>query len=584
MNEQTKALKGVRQEKLIPEICRLVKEHPFYSLLVLLVCVLAYGFFAAQYTYHIDSLESSYYDSFVLIGAGRFVAPLVHLATNWMAFSPFWQTVMYCILLVIAGLIYAALIKRESGNAVSDRVLFVFIMAFVSSPLMVGQLTYPNISIALSFLLVPLSLWFTDPFGTLSFRRSAIGVLLLTAAVDMYEVFAPVYLLTLFFILFLRFFCNVDADKNGRQYRTFLFRRVGFMLAFFICALILDFGLSKIICRIGTGSFDYWYGGNTSSNWVETSSSVITSLKKLFCFLVIDLVLTPAEHFWAFLYDASLLFLGVVTIVIAVKRAKKNGVLKTVVGIVCFLAMFASTKALDLILCKPAEVRMLQPILLFTSFSALIFVFYADRSRGRLKRYAGFVFAGLVILLQTQTINNFAVKNQERFYYEDAVLTSICGDLTAMDVRNKPVCFYAPDDYRLPSAFRYTPSANPIARLYRETVYSAWDELIPTSFMDFLNRHFPWKGEFLTAEDCMRLRNTDTEAESAYLGDIAGWEGRYTLPENTFRRKGLTVDIVPQDKEKLKAYYRQTVFEKGEKYRILEDDDLITVILITPVD
>lgn len=94
-------------------------------------------------------------------------------------------------------------------------------------------------------------------------------------------------------------------------------------------------------------------------------------------------------------------------------------------GVVCFLAMFASTKALDLILCKPAEVRMLQPILLFTSFSALIFVFYADRSRGRLKRYAGFVFAGLVILLQTQTINNFAVKNQERFYYEDDDLITV---------------------------------------------------------------------------------------------------------------------------------------------------------------
>ena len=51
-------------------------------------------------------------------------------------------------------------------------------------------------------------------------------------------------------------------------------------------------------------------------------------------------------------------------------------------------------------------------------------------------------------------------------------------------------------------------------------------------------------------------------------------------------RKGLNVNIVLDDleyhEEFAKQYYANTVFEKGERYRIRETDDMIQVFFITP--
>ena len=563
-------------------IKRLIMQNPLLFCAVVLVCFLAYGFFAAQYTFHIDSLESSYYDGVTLIGAGRFVAPAIHYITNWLAFSPFWQTVMFCVIFVFAGFVYAVLIKRESGDLISDGALFAFVMVFVSSPLMVGQLTFPNLNIALSFVLVPFAIWVIDPFEKLSVKRFFAGVFLMTPAIDMYESFAPVFLVSCFFILLIRFYFDRDQIADGKKYYFVFIQRVLYLSALLALAIVIDFGLSKVICKVFTGSFDFWYSGNTSSYWLVTSSSLKTSLKKLICLLTIDLFLTPAEHFWAFLYNAAIVFLGLTTIVFAVKKIKTCGILKSLIGITCFFSMFASSKALDIIMLKTVPLRMMQPVLLFTSFAFLIFANSIDRAKQKPIKFTGVFICGLILLLQTQIMNNFAVNNQERFDYEDHILTSVCDDLSTMDIQNKPVCFYSREDYCLPKAFQFTPSTNPLARYFRSAVFSVWDKLIPQSFIDFLNNHFNSEGTFYTAEDCLRLRTTYTEAEVSYLRAICTWKGQYDLPQNTFERKGLILNIVPQDEEKLSEYYEQTVFSKGEKYRIIEDKDLITVIFITP--
>ena len=563
-------------------IKQLIIKNPFQLSAVVFVCLIAYGFFATKYTYHIDSLESSYYDGVTLISAGRFVAPFIHRITNWMAFSPFWQTVMFCGILVIAGLFYAVLLKRESGNRISDKELFFFVMLFVSSPLMVGQLTFPNLNIALSFVLVPWAIWMMDPSNKPSIKRFIAGVLLMVPAIDMYESFAPVFFVCCFFVLLLRYYFDRDSDLNGKKYLLVFVQRVLYFVAVITFAIIIDYGLSKIICKIFTGSFDYWYSGNTVTYWFNTSSSLHTSLKKLFSLLIIDLFLTPAEHFWAFLFDASFVFLGVTTLAVSIKKVKKSGILKCLIGISCFVLMFAFSKALDIIMFKTAPLRTMQPVLLFISFAGLIFAYSVGRIKSKQIKSIGVFVCLLILLLQTQTLNNFAVRNQERFNYEDHILTAVCDDLCKMDIQNKNVCFYSPKDYCLPKAFQFTPSANPIAKRFRAAVFSVWNKLMPASFIDFLNRYFESEGPFHSAEDCLRLRITYTEAEVSYLHAIAAWKGQYDLPKNTFERKGLILNIVPQDEEKLDAYYEQTVFGKGEKYRIIEEGDLITVIFIKP--
>lgn len=544
----------------------------------MLVCILAYGFFATRYTYHIDSLVSDYYDSDLLISAGRFVAPLLNYVTNWMAFSPFWQTVMLCILLVIAGLVNAVLIKRESKNKISDGTLLVFVMAFVSEPLVTGQLTYPNLNIWLSFVLVPLSLWVINPFKNISLKKIIAGILILTPAIDMYESFAPVFLVTVFFLFLIRFYFGFDRDKSNKEYFIFVFKKAVCLISILAVAIVLDFLISKILCKLFTGSFEFWYNGNTTTHWMDTTSKFTTSLKKLFCYFVVDIVLYPTQYFWAFLYTCSLIFIGITTVIIAIKNVKYNGWFKTVSGILFFVGMIIASKSLDLILCRPAYTTQMQPVQIFTAFAFLMFVFYVNKSKLRTVKNIGTVFIVLVILLQTQTINNFAVKNQERFEYEDDIITSVCDDLIEMDIQNKSVCLYSPDDYSMPLAFDYESSTNPVAKKFKDIVFSIWDSTIPDSFMDYLNRYFSGLGEFNTAEDCLKLRNRKDRTESPYLE----WLSRASVVENTFKRKGLAITAAECDEEKLADYYENTEFEKGEKYRIIEDEEYIYVVFVTP--
>lgn len=572
---------------LYTEVRRLVRSNLLLTSLTVLVCVLAYGFFATRYTYHTDSLEMAAYEGVYLIGAGRFVAPALHCLTNIMAFSPFWQTVIFCVILLLAGFVYAVLIRRESGNLLPDGALFAFIASFVSAPLMASQLMFPNINIGLSFLLVPLALWYVDPFSSApSFKRFLIGVLIMTPAIDMYESFAPVFLVCVCFMLLLRFCFRRDNGKNGREYVLFLLTRGVYIIGILACAILLDFTISKIICRIFTGTFDFYYVGTTYSHWSDTTSSFVTSLKKLFCYLVIDLFLTPAENLWAFLYTGSLAVLFVLIAAVAIKNAKKNGVIKTIVGVLCFFGMFASTKALDFILYKPALLRQMQPVLIFTPFVIALAVFYLCKLKLKPIKTVGILLVCFVVLLQTQSINNFSVKNQERFDYEDRLLSDVCDDLIKMDIRNKQVCFYAPEDYKLPSAFQLHPSANPIAVGFRKAVYAAWDRFIPSAFMGFLNRYISYFGPYEKAEDCLRLRQVISSPESPYLS-MLGMKGMaYRLQKETLLRKGLDLDIVLDNKEYhdefSKQYYSNTVFEKGERYRIEETDDMIQVFFISP--
>lgn len=572
------------KQDLYTAIKSLITQHPFLSCCLVLVCVLSFGFFATRYTYHTDSLVSEYYDGVKLIAAGRFVAPLLSFVTNWLAFSPFWQTVMMCLFLIIAGLVYAVLIKRESENKFSDEILFCFIMAFISAPLMTGQLTYPNLNIYLSFVLVPLTLWVIRPFDNkITIKRFIAGVLIMIPAIDMYESFAPVFLVSFSFLFLIRYYFGIDREKSTKEYVLFILKRGLFLVGILALAIVIDFAISKIICKLCTGTFEFWYSGNTTSHWLDTTSSFKTSLKKLLCYFIVDCTLATAEYFWSFLYVSGLVFLGFYTIIFAVKNAKKNGVVKTIFGILFFVAMFISSKSLDLILCHPAYVTQMQQIQIFTALAFLIFSFVISKFKYRCLRYAGIAVITLIILLQTQTINNYSVKNQERFDYEDNILTSVCEDLSKMDLKNKEVCFYAPEDYSLPKAFLYKSSTNPIAMSYKKVVFSIWDRTVPTFVINFFNSYFSWVGDFETAEDFLKICSRKNEASTPYLAALPGWSGEHSLTENTFSRKGLKINTVPFNKEKLDAYYKNTEFSNGEKYRIIEDENLITVIFITPM-
>jgi len=154
---------SVRFRELIADCKKYVTAHKFFTYVIILEACLAYGFHATHYSFHIDSLVSEYYSGTALISAGRFSAPLIHYLTGLMNFAPFWQTVVMGIILIAAGLLWGIVYKKASGKLLSDSAVFAFWSIMITFPIMYEQLTYPNITIALAYAIVPVVIYILLP-------------------------------------------------------------------------------------------------------------------------------------------------------------------------------------------------------------------------------------------------------------------------------------------------------------------------------------------------------------------------------------------------------------------------------------
>lgn len=139
-----------------------LKNNVWQSVIVIVALILAFGFKATHFTYHIDMLIFDYYSGNVLIGAGRFSAPIISFLTNWMQFAPFWHTAMMILILFFSGLVYTVLFKTNIPN-ISDYASFSFWVVFATFPILSYQLTCPILSVVLPFLLIGISLWLLFP-------------------------------------------------------------------------------------------------------------------------------------------------------------------------------------------------------------------------------------------------------------------------------------------------------------------------------------------------------------------------------------------------------------------------------------
>ena len=465
---------------LFSECSIYLKDNVWQAILVVVSLVLAFGFYATHYTYHIDMLVDDYYNDTVLIAAGRFSAPIISFLTNWMQFAPFWHTAMLCIILFFAGLIFAVLFKRVFSE-IPSFATFSFWIVFATYPIISYQLTYPILSVVLPYALIGIAVWLMLPIfkgEKMSLSSMLLSVFLITVSVDMYESHAAVFLTTVSGVVFLHFMSEHRHRKLKFNEIFLIFLKAVLILA---VAVILDFVISKIVCFISTGSFEFWYGKNTAVAWTE--GSILKTVKWIVREYIGKYFIAGVSNLSILLYDIAIVGGGVLSVILF---ARKRSVWYIVLYVACVLASIS----LGVVIGSGPTYRMAQPVQLFVPFFVMLFVFFLPAKKQVFKMLVACVL-GIIVINQTLSINRYSVVNYQRFQYENNILENIAEDLREYPIEKKAVLFISNEKFDFPH-FESTPLSleNPIAEKIADIMYAVYDKVIPGTTFKRINERY----------------------------------------------------------------------------------------------
>ncbi len=531
-----------------------------FSVCVVLTLILAYGFYACHYTVHIDQNVPEYYNGTYLINAGRWAAPLIHLFTNWMSFSPFWHTVVMALLLFAAAVVWSVLFSEASGGKLSNTALLFFSTIFVSYPVIEAQLTYPILNIALCYLLTPASLHllmsaFVEKTGRV--RRIILAFVFLVPAVDMYESFACVYLTGLFAILLLMFFFRKNCFKCKKDYIVFFVAVVLFLAAAILTDLLISKLLNYILCR----ETRFGYGPNTKIYWF--SDHPIKVAKRLLMMMITLLLVAGISVPFVLLFLVSGFVGAVLMIVMCVKK-------RSAVPILLYMGLLSSVLSLSIVVGRMTPFRQMQSLSVFVPF--VLMLIYQLCGKKRITRILISCVLIVIVMNQTMDINNYAVDNYERHTYEISMLKDVGDELMQHDVRNKPVVFMA-DDYQLPQSLRYPRKGlHPVVDNCRAAMGTVLDKVLPKNY-------FKKAGGYGYAEKSAEIALQVSSEFPAYQSYIQ-WMSAYYDFHAIMPRLGYTFkECSPEQKERMKK--TAGINDPSCRYRITENDEFILVQFMT---
>ncbi len=528
---------------LIKKFSDYCKKHVWQCILVTLVETMAFGFHATHYSYHIDMLIEEYYNGTVLIGAGRFSAPLINYFTNWMQFAPFWHTFLMAVMLFAAGLLFGLVLKEASDNKLPDTAVFAFWIVFSTFPLVAHQMTYPILSVILPYCLIGVALWLMLPIingQKIGALKILSVILLLVISVDMYESHASVYLTIYFAVLLIKY---LYCQEKPKFFKGLFLISVKVVLLLGL-AIIFDLLISKVVCRIFCGTFDFWYQTNTSIAWTDTS--LLNGIKWLLRELIGQYLIAGVSNYSVLIYDVAIFIGLVITFVLSIKR-------KNIWLVVLYAGTSVSSMALAVVIGSAPEYRMAQAIpVLVALFIALIVILLPQKP---LVKGTVWCIIGVLVFNQTLFINRYTVLNYERHQYENDILQNISRDLQEFSIDKKPVLFVNGEDYEF-SDFESTPLDfnNPISNTYKKVMCSMFDKVIPQTTFKRLDYRYGDRVEYdlLDSESIARFFNEDYKILPYREFNNRNHSGAFT-PEiySAFSKLGCTliIDEVALSKE-----------------------------------
>lgn len=491
-----------------------LKRNKVKAILVVLAMVLAYGFYVTSYTLNVDDVFTSFWNGGRLIAAGRFTGYLMQLVTGFMTYSPFFTMFLALCVYFFAGLVTAVVLNLYSGNQLSDRVVFVFWIVFVTYPLISEQMVYPIILLlALGYLMTALSLWLVDRFfETKSVASIIIALVLMVLYIDFYEAFATVYLTLMMATVLIRFLYG-PSDNNRKLLKVFI--RMVKLTAALAVAVVIRLVIAKAVLFVYYGTTHAGYGGNSSIYWGEIGvfDCAIWLIRTVFlryCWAAVD-------YLPIFIFIACVAAGGVLALILTVRK-------KSAVPVLAFLFMLAGALSLNVLLGLATNYTMAQALTVFVAFIAM--ALYLAVEKKKIPRVILSICLVLLVLNQAKSLNVWSVTNYERHEYEMSVVDQIGQDLTAnYDVAHKPVVFIGSDDApRLPeSLIERHESGQPLVNALQRLWIRLSDALIPERYFRSVSGFYG--ADFQDAEGMFEyvktIRNC-TSSCSSYLSWAGG--------------------------------------------------------------
>ncbi len=551
-----------------------IKKNPLQAVVSFFVIILAYGFYATKYTFNLDQLVPSYYDGDVLITAGRWSAPLIHWVTNWMEYSPFWHTALMMVLFWISGLTWIVLFDRVSMGKISKKSLLSFWAIYPIFPMISEQLTYPILNIALAYVLTPTAIWLIYSFifeNETNILHIVVSVLFMVICIDMYESFAAVFLVGIFCVLLIEYF---NSNKFSSKPYKYLFNVLFKTVIFLIVTILLDFCISKLICYFTSGSFSFWYSTNTSIDWLKYDN-ILDAFVWFLRGLILKFLILGSGDLSVFVFDCMVILAMIFAIVGSVKK-------RSVLPLILYAGLVISSISLTFVLGQIVLGRMEQALPVFVAFIWMIF--NNIMSNKKTVSILLSVCTVLLVLTETQTINNYSVRNYEIFEYEYSWMRDIGNELEKYDTKNKTVVFvYNDEAMLLPENIRKSKeSSNPLYDKYKKMMCSIWDNILSEKFFLEAN-NIVWSWNNISITNSNSAIQALKSKRIIYLSYLTGLSYNvYHLADGYVAMARMGYDYIPCTKEQYeeaRKYLKPN--DSSCKFTVMETDEMIIVQLMS---
>lgn len=314
----------------------------------------------------------------------------------------------------------------------------------------------------------------------------------------MYESHAAVYLTAICFVLFFIYLKNKEYSLKFKSIVTILIKFVLIL----IIALVLDLLISKIVCYIFTGTFDFWYKGNTNIYWTE--GSFVNAVKWVIREHIGQYLIAGVSNISVLLYDIAIFGGLIISVIISFKR-------RSVWCVLFYTACIVASLSLGIVMGSAPKYSSAQSLQLFVPFFVLMINSLIPLNK-KFIRNTSIVILGIIVINQTLFINRYSFVDYQRFQYENNILTNVSEDLGKYSINEKPVLFISDKEYDFPS-FNSTPLnlKNPIAENLENIMFGIYDKIIPQTTYKRLNARFGSRVEYdlLSAENVAKFFNED---------------------------------------------------------------------------
>ncbi|MGM9585552.1 MAG: glucosyltransferase domain-containing protein [Faecousia sp.] len=199
-----------------------------FLLCIALLALVAYGFSVANSTMYIDMLENERYlgSGQEMLKAGRFGFTLLGNLVGYVGAVPQNEAVLEILTilgLILAGCNLCILFRRICGSALSDAACIVFIGVFLTYPLYIELWAYTGAMLCVSFCQVCSSYALLLIHGALHggkagwWKRFLPAALLMMLVCAGYEAIVPVYIWSVFAVLFLQAIHGDAREKTVKE-------------------------------------------------------------------------------------------------------------------------------------------------------------------------------------------------------------------------------------------------------------------------------------------------------------------------------------------------------------------------------